>query len=135
MPSTIFRKGLNLKHDVADALARDYHSARVETVKNADFCWRAAQAGFAIVCVPAARMWHKVSRSTRGDISHQRYLQHRHRVQFYRHRCSSLAWLYLIPSTLGAMLKDLARGNGRAAWACARGFYHGWRSSVAHEPV
>ena len=103
--------------------------------EDADFCWRAAQAGFAIVCVPAARMWHKVSRSTRGDISHQRYLQHRHRVQFYRHRCSSLAWLYLIPSTLGAMLKDLARGNGRAAWACARGFYHGWRSSVAHEPV
>ena len=43
MPSTIFRKGLNLKHDVADALARDYHSALVETVKNADFCWRAGR--------------------------------------------------------------------------------------------
>lgn len=103
--------------------------------EDADFCWRAAKAGFAILCVPAARMWHKVSSSTRGDVSHQRYLQHRHRVQFYRHRYSPLAWLYLIPSTLWVMLKDFVRGDGRAAWACARGFYQGWRSSVANEPT
>jgi GT2 family glycosyltransferase len=85
--------------------------------------------------LPAARMWHKVSRSTRGDVSRQRYLKHGHRVQFYRHRYSSLAWLYLIPNTLWVMLGDFARGNGQAAWACARGFYHGWRSSVANEPT
>jgi len=39
VPSTIFRKGLDLKHDVADALARDYHSQLVETLKDSDFCW------------------------------------------------------------------------------------------------
>ena len=37
MPATIFRKGLNLKHDVADALARDYHSQVVENIKDAGF--------------------------------------------------------------------------------------------------
>jgi GT2 family glycosyltransferase len=100
--------------------------------EDADFCWRAAKAGFAILCVPAARMWHKVSRSTWEDVSHQRYLKHLHRVQFYRRRYSSLAWLYLIPNTLWVMFRDLVRGNGQAAWACARGFYDGWRSSGAN---
>ena len=37
MPATIFRKGLDLKHDVADALARDYHSQVVENIKDAGF--------------------------------------------------------------------------------------------------
>ena len=43
MPSTIFRKGLDLKHDVADALARDYHCQLVEDIKDADFCWRSGR--------------------------------------------------------------------------------------------
>ena len=37
--STIYRKGLDLKHDVADALARDYHSRLVEEIKDAGFSW------------------------------------------------------------------------------------------------
>ena len=43
MPATIFRKGLNLKHDVADALARDYHSQLVDKVKDAGFRWPAGR--------------------------------------------------------------------------------------------
>jgi 4-hydroxy-3-methylbut-2-enyl diphosphate reductase len=37
MPPVIFRKGLDLKEEVAGALARDYHSAIVERVKAADY--------------------------------------------------------------------------------------------------
>ena len=37
MPATIFRKGLALKHDVADALARDYHSQLIDKVKDQGF--------------------------------------------------------------------------------------------------
>ena len=34
MPALVFRKGLDLKHDVADALARDYHSRIVDQIKS-----------------------------------------------------------------------------------------------------
>ena len=40
MPSLIFRKGLDLKHAVAGALADNYHSALVERVKAEDFTHR-----------------------------------------------------------------------------------------------
>ena len=103
--------------------------------EDADFCRRAAKADFAIVCVPAARMWHKVSHSTRRDVSRQRYLKTRYRVQFYRHHYSLPAWIYLIPSILWMTLKDLLNGDRQAAWACARGLYHGWWPSAANESI
>ena len=37
MPPLIFRKGLDLKHEVAGTLAASYHSDIVDAVKNADF--------------------------------------------------------------------------------------------------
>lgn len=37
MPSLIFRKGLDLKHEVAGALRASYHSDLIEAVKQADF--------------------------------------------------------------------------------------------------
>ena len=37
MPPLIFRKGLDLKHEVASVLAESYHSDLIETIKNADF--------------------------------------------------------------------------------------------------
>ncbi len=37
MPALIFRKGLDLKHEVAGALAASYHSELVQTIKAADY--------------------------------------------------------------------------------------------------
>ena len=37
MPSLIFKKGLDLKHEVAGALAENYHSALVEGIKASDY--------------------------------------------------------------------------------------------------
>jgi 4-hydroxy-3-methylbut-2-enyl diphosphate reductase len=36
----IFRKGLNLKHEVAHVLAESYHSDLVESIKASDYCYR-----------------------------------------------------------------------------------------------
>ena len=47
MPPLIFRKGLDLKHEVADTLAASYHSDLIDAVKNADFrgaLWTACSA-------------------------------------------------------------------------------------------
>jgi len=43
MPSLVFRKGLDLKHAVADLLAENYHSEIVERVKSDDFTYRAGR--------------------------------------------------------------------------------------------
>ncbi len=40
MTAALFRKGLNLKHAVAGALADDYHSELVDQIKNANFTWK-----------------------------------------------------------------------------------------------
>ncbi len=40
MPSLIFRKGLDLRHAVADLLAENYHSALVEHIKAAGFVYQ-----------------------------------------------------------------------------------------------
>ncbi|MBI4477050.1 MAG: 4-hydroxy-3-methylbut-2-enyl diphosphate reductase [Acidobacteria bacterium] len=43
MPPLIFRKGLDLKREVAGALAEDYHSALIEQIKGSDFRFRSGR--------------------------------------------------------------------------------------------
>ena len=43
MAAPIFRKGLDLKHAVADDLARDYHSRLLERIRESDFTWRSGR--------------------------------------------------------------------------------------------
>ena len=67
-----------------------------------DFCLRAARAGYRVVYVPRARLWHKVSRSMGGAES-ARYWHHymRSRVYFvnkffpWPNRLAAMAWIFL----------------------------------------
>lgn len=43
MPPVIFRKGLDLKHEVAGVLAESYHSALVEQIKASDYRYRSGR--------------------------------------------------------------------------------------------
>ena len=43
MPAPVFRKGLNLKHAVAGALAQDYHSQLVEEIKSTGYQWESGR--------------------------------------------------------------------------------------------
>ena len=43
MPALIFRKGLDLKHEVAGALAESYHSGLVQAIKAADYRFQAGR--------------------------------------------------------------------------------------------
>lgn len=103
--------------------------------EDADFCRRAVRAGFSIACVPDAHMWHKVSGSTRGDVSLKYYWRTRSRVQFYRQHYTLPAWLFLTMSILWTMLMVGLRGDRKAMGACAKGFYHGWRLSADNQPI
>lgn len=95
--------------------------------EDADFCLRAKRMGFAIMCVPFAKMWHKVSKSTDGNPIYQRFLKTKYRTQFYRQYYSWLAWIYLVISVCGEALKQILKGNLLLARSCLLGFYCGWR--------
>ena len=41
--TAVFRKGLNLKHAVAGALAMDYHSQLVDEIKSSNFVWQSGR--------------------------------------------------------------------------------------------
>ncbi len=55
-----------------------------------DFCWRALRLGFRAGCVPAAKLWHKVSLSASGDGPVSTYYRIRNQAIFYRRYGSAL---------------------------------------------
>lgn len=95
--------------------------------EDADFCLRARKAGFSLLCVPTAKMWHKVSKSTYKNIGYQQYLRTRYRVQFYKLHYSWIAWLYVILSIWLMICRQVLKGNFTLAHYYLKGFYHGWR--------
>jgi hypothetical protein len=99
--------------------------------EDADFCERARRAGFQLACLPAARMWHKVSRSADKVSVLSRYNQARGRVQFYRtlppRTPSVVIACYLAWKTLATAGRDVARLRWAVARAGLRGAGDGWR--------
>lgn len=105
--------------------------------EDADFCRRAREAGFRVLCVPEAKMWHKVSLSAMKDQSRTRYLKTRNRILFYRryahgpHPWLTAFWLGL--SALKTTVIDAWRGD-RALIACQwRGFLDGYREALTED--
>jgi GT2 family glycosyltransferase len=102
--------------------------------EDADFCRRVREAGFKILCVPEAKMWHKVSLSAMKDRPRTRYLKARNRILFYRkyahgpHPWLTAFWLGL--SVLKMTVIDAWRGD-RELIACQwRGFLDGYREAL-----
>lgn len=99
--------------------------------EDADFCRRARSCGFRILCVPNAKMWHKVSSTARRDLSVSLYWQARGQVLFYRKHTgcgvSCLAHLFVAIKTIWAAFQYGLRGqrvNGRSV---LRGIIDGYR--------
>ena len=109
-----------------------YHPAYYEDV---DLCVRARRAGFRLLLVPTAKMWHKVSVTSGGINSpSERYLMARHSVRYFRKYVRGWKWVVVVPYRLGSALKTtfrLARekhfGSIRAYWC---GLRDGWQMPV-----
>ncbi len=109
-----------------------YHPIYYEDV---DLCVRARRAGFRLLMVPSAKMWHKVSASGGGSGSpRERYLMARHSVRYFRKYIRGWRWLIVGPYRLGSAIKTslkLARRRRfesiRAYW---RGLRDGWRLPI-----
>jgi GT2 family glycosyltransferase len=70
-----------------------------------EWCVRASQAGYKIVHVPLAMMWHKISNEARATSAHTHYYMVRNRLLFMRHTHAGLGtWLYILSEYLRTMI-------------------------------
>ena len=110
-----------------------YHPIYYEDV---DLCLRARRAGYRLLLVPQARMWHKVSASGGGaDSPRERYLMARNSVRYFRKHVRGARWLAVVPWRLGSAIKTVGRlilrGNSESAMSYLRGLRDGLRSPDA----
>ncbi len=101
--------------------------------EDSDYSLRLRQAGYRLLLVPRARLWHKVSRSSLGsDSPGERYWMARSSVRFFRKHVRGLRWLVVIPWRLGSACKTTLRllrhGNFRSVWYYWRGLRDGLRN-------
>jgi GT2 family glycosyltransferase len=94
--------------------------------EDTDWCVRARRAGFAVVAVGDARLWHKVSASSGGGLtSFKVYHRVRSTFRFFRLHARSWHWLGIVPMTVARtlwfMAAELLKGSGGNARAVARG--------------
>ena len=88
-----------------------------------DYCLRAKRAGYKIVCLPAARVWHKIAKGTEGDYLTRWQYKAASMWRFHR-KYSRIGWphaLLLTVVTLGWItVREVARGNWRPLPQMAR---------------
>jgi GT2 family glycosyltransferase len=91
--------------------------------EDSDLCVRARQAGWRLLLVPSAHVWHKGAASSGGNDSPQeRYLMARNSVRFFRKHIRGWRWAIVFPYRLASAMKTTLRLTRDA----------GWRSIGAH---
>jgi GT2 family glycosyltransferase len=81
-----------------------------------EWCVRVARAGYKIVHVPLAQIWHKISPSARADSPLVHYYMTRNRLLFLKATGAGLgAWLYTL---IAEYLRTLVSWSVRPRWRC-----------------
>jgi GT2 family glycosyltransferase len=100
--------------------------------EDADFCRRAGDAGFKVMCVPQAKLWHKVSLTTRQDRPYYHYLRARNQVWFYRRHAHGAApflrEVYIGVQVTKMMFNHVRRGDWNLIGPLWKGTYDGYRT-------
>jgi len=99
--------------------------------EDADLCKRAKRAGFRVICVPPAKMWHKVSVSASREKASSAYWRTYGRALFYRKHVRggrmALIALYLGAKAAWNSAGFVSRGEFDQARAVLRGVAAGFR--------
>jgi GT2 family glycosyltransferase len=102
--------------------------------EDADFCARARKSGTRILCVTEAKMWHRVSASSRNDSAGQAYWRARGQVLFYRKHARRgprrLAHVYLAAKMVYALARCAILGQRSQASSLMRGCRDGYRLPI-----
>jgi GT2 family glycosyltransferase len=98
--------------------------------EDSDFSLRVRKAGFRMLIVPKARMWHSVSQSSQGSNSpNERYWMGRSSVLFFRKHIHDWRWFLIIPWRVGSTMKTtfqlLRRQKSASAKAYLKGTWEG----------
>lgn len=108
--------------------------------EDSDWSLRATQAGWRLLVVPQARLWHKEAQSSGGAGSpNERYHMGSASVRFFRKHTRAARWMVVVPWRLGSALKSSLRLARQRRWpalaAYWRGLRDGWRGEVRPEGV
>ncbi len=96
-----------------------------------DICIRARQAGYRLLMVPQARMWHKIADSSGGvGTPRERYYMARSNVRFLRKHVRSWQYLFVIPYRTGSIIKTLLRLIWHKRLDSARAYLRGLRDGL-----
>jgi len=102
--------------------------------EDADYCARARASGFRILCVPAAKMWHRVSASLRSDKAALAYWRARGQVLFYRKHARRGRWrlahTFIVGKTVVGLVQNVLGGRLAQADALLRGTLEGYRAPL-----
>jgi GT2 family glycosyltransferase len=110
-----------------------YHPIYYEDV---DLCLRARRAGYRLLLIPSAHMWHKVSASGGGaDSPRERYLMARNSVRFFRKHVRGRQWLIIVPYRMGSAIKTTIRLLCRGRYESALAYWRGLRDGLTISTV
>jgi GT2 family glycosyltransferase len=121
--------GMLVKREVFESIGKFSEDYRMY-FEDADFCRRTQMAGFDIRVIPQARMWHKVSLSTRRMAPQRIYDQTRGRVVFLRRhtprifRALTHVYIWIRLFVFGG--RSLLQGDTESARAMLRGTLAGY---------
>jgi len=102
--------------------------------EDADLCARAQRAGFGLRVEPRAKMWHRVSLTSKRQASTTQYQKTRYRVRFYRQHphgpLKGLTHAVLCLQEFTRCGAALMRGQRSLAQAGLRGLRDGYREKI-----
>ena len=100
--------------------------------EDSDYALRAQLAGYKMVVVPKAKMWHHVAVSSGGgDSPNERYWMALSSIQFVRKHIHGWRWLVIIPYRLGSALKTMIRLLVNKQTDAAKAYLRGLKDGLA----
>jgi hypothetical protein len=96
-----------------------------------DYCLRVKRAGFKMLLVPQAKVWHRVSLSSGGSESlTERYWMAKNTMILFRKHARWWNWFFIVPWRGGSILKNTVRMILKRNWKGLRAFWRGLRDGI-----
>lgn len=96
-----------------------------------DYCIRVRQAGFRVLLVPQAKVWHRVSFSSGGsDSPNERYWMAKNTMIYFRKHARAWQWFFIIPWRTGSAIKTSIRLAWAKNWKSLKAYWIGLRDGI-----
>jgi GT2 family glycosyltransferase len=91
-----------------------------------DYCYRVRKAGYHLLLVPQAKVWHKVSLSSGGSESaSEHYWMAKNGILFYRKHAVWWQWPFVVAWRSGSAIKTTLRLLSRGKWKSLCAYWSG----------